>query len=225
MRRKLSRAVVCAAVTALVAAGAALAATLGVVSERLTSWSAASTVPVSTCTLTASGDSYVNQETLSQGTNYGSATSVQVESSQTLALLATNKRGFVRFNLSSCSIPAAASVRSAKLRVFLFSAPSASRTWNVSRVTGSWTEAGITWSNQPAATASTTVTTGTTSNVTLEATVTSDVSAFVSGSATDHGWRFSDATESSSTAQTGQFRSREHGTASERPTLVVTYYP
>jgi hypothetical protein len=217
-----SRSFVAAAAVALVASGTALAAVLGVSSESLTNWTSASGVPVSTCTLTASADSYVNQDTLSQGTNYGAATTVQVESSRAL-LVDTNKRGFVKFDVASCSIPSGAYVSLATLSVFLSTAPSLSRTWNIDRVTGSWTESGITWSNQPPATGSTSVTTGTTANVTLQAPVTSDVAGFVSGSATNNGWRFSDSLEGSVSVQNGQFNPRE--AASNPPTLVIRYYP
>jgi hypothetical protein len=199
---------------------------LGVASSNLTTSTLVAAVPINTCAVTASADSYVDQASLQQGSNFGGATALQVESSRTLVtLLPTNKRSFVKFDLSSCSIPAAAAVQSARLSVFLSSAPAASRTWNVDRVTAGWTEGGITWSNQPATTGSTSITTGTTSNVTLQATVTSDVQGFVSGSLTNNGWRFSDSAETGSPTQNGQFRSREFGTASQRPTLVVDYYP
>jgi hypothetical protein len=61
--------------------------------------------------------------------------------------------------------------------------------------------------------------------VTLQATVTSDVQSFVSGSLTNNGWRFADSVEDSATVRNGQFRSREFGTVAQRPTLVVNYYP
>ncbi len=93
-------------------------------------------------------------------------------------------------------------------------------------MSASWTETGITWTNQPAVAASATssVVTGTTSNVTLTWAVTADVQAYVDGTA-NNGWRIKDLTENSSTARTGQFRSAEYGTASQRPILEITYYP
>jgi hypothetical protein len=222
-RRRWFLAIVAASL--LLGSGVGLAASLGVTSGDLTTTTIVAAVPISTCTLTSSADSYVDQATLQQGSNFGGATALQVESSQTLALIPTNKRSFVKFDLSSCSIPAVAAVQSATLSVFLSTAPNQNRTWNINRVTAAWTEGAITWSNQPASTSSTSVTTGTTSNVTLQATVTSDVQSFVSGSQTNNGWRYSDSVENSSTARNGQFRSREFGNASQRPTLVVNYYP
>ena len=224
MRGMLPRAVVGAAVAALVLTGAAVAATLGVTSQLLTSWTAASTVPISTCTLTASADSFVEEDDASD--NNGSAATLEVQSYQTTDLLlfttSRDRRSFVKFDIGSCSIPAGASLQSSNLSVFLSTAPSLSRTWNIGRVTGSWTEGGVTWSNQPTATGSTSVTTGTTSNVTLQASVMSDVQAFLSGTA-NNGWRFSDSAENSATQRRGVFNSREAG--SNRPTLVIRYYP
>jgi hypothetical protein len=62
-------------------------------------------------------------------------------------------------------------------------------------------------------------------NVTLQANVATDVQSFVSGSLANNGWRLSDSAENSSTTRNGQFRSREFGTAAQRPQLVITYYP
>ncbi len=211
------------AASLLLGSGVEVAASFGITSNNLTTFTIVAAVPITTCTLTPSADSYVDQATFQQNTNFGGVTPVQVESSQTL--VPTNKRSFVKFDLASCSIPVAAAVQSATLSVFLSSAPNQNRTWNINRVTAAWTESVITWSNQPASTGSTSVTTGTTSNVTLQATVTSNVQSFVSGSLTNNGWRFSDSVEDSSTARNGQFRSREFGTVSQRPTLVVNYYP
>jgi hypothetical protein len=214
-----------AVLVAVVATGVGFAAALAITPKSLTVHTAASAVPLSTCTITSSADSHVVQD---DDSNFGSATALHVQSHQTTVVVLTtdrNRRGFVKFDLSSCSIPAIAAVTTATLRVFLSSAPTLGRTWNIRRVTGSWTEGGITWSNQPATVASTSVTTGTISNVTLQASVTSDVASFVSGSQTNNGWRFSDSAENSSTQRNGQFSSREHATTSQRPTLVITYYP
>jgi hypothetical protein len=214
-----------AASVLLLGGGVALAASLGITSSRLTTSAILSAVPVTTCTIEPSADSYVDQASLQQGSNFGGVTALQVESSQSLGLISTNKRSFVRFDLSSCSIPSVAVVTSATFSIFLSTAPTQSRTWNISRVTAAWTENGITWSNQPGATTSTSITTGTSASVWLQATVTSDVQSFISGSLANNGWRLSDSVENSSTVRNGQFRSREFGTVGQRPQLVVNYYP
>ena len=213
-------------VSSVVSAGIGFAAALAIAPKRLTIHTAASTVPVSTCTLTPSADDYVAQD---DGSNFGSATSLHVQSYQTTILVLTterNRRAFVRFDLSSCGIAAGARVKSATLSVFLSSAPTQNRTWNIGRVTGAWTENNISWPGPTtAAIASTSITTGTTSNVTRSANVTSDVASFVSGSQTNRGWRIMDSAEGSSTERNGQFRSREFATVSQRPSLVIDYYP
>lgn len=216
-------AIVGASVAALLAAVATSAAGLGLVPARLTAVNAASTVAVSTCSLAASSaDAYVDGAALQTNSNFGSSTDLSVRSS-----LLGNRRTFVRFDLSGCAIPSSSRVTGATFNLFLSQAPASSRTYEARRVTAAWVESTVTWANQPgvAGAATATTVTGTTSGVTLSWTVTSDVQAFVAGSTTNHGWRVADGTEGAVAAVTSILRSREGGTPSERPTLVVTYYP
>lgn len=223
LRRRKAHALLVSGGTALavaLGAGAAAAAVLGLSSAHLTVETYPSAISPTTCTLTAAtADSYVNQA--SAGSNFGTATTLDVRSSSL-----ANRRTFVQFALGPCSIPANALITQASLRLFLYAAPTASRTYEARRVTATWTETGITWTNQPgvAASATATAATGTTSNVTLSWNVTADVQAFVDGTA-NFGWRIADETENSSSARTGRFRSAEYGTAAQRPVLEVTYYP
>ena len=210
------------ALTALVATGIGFAALLGVTSESVTVHTAASSISPTICTLSAAdADSYVSSGSTSS--NFGSATTLNVQAS---GVLGSDMRTFVEFSLSSCSIPASSLVTAASLELYLYGAPNAGRTYDVHRVTASWTETGITWNNQPGTVASATasVSTGTTNNVTLTWDVTSDVQAFVDGTA-NNGWRIRDQDENPLLTQLGQFRSAEHGTASQRPILQITYYP
>jgi hypothetical protein len=209
--------------SAVVSASVGFAAALVITPEQLTIHTAASSVPATTCTLsTAAADTYADQG--SSGSNFGTATTMHVRSGTTLLLLADNKRSFVHFNLSSCSIPSSARVLTAGMTLFLSTAPSASRTYQAHRITQSWGETALDWDNQPAtaslATAS--VATGTTANVTREWSVVADVRAFIAGTATNNGWRIRDAVESASGE--GRFGTREDA-ASRRPRLVITYYP
>jgi hypothetical protein len=201
------------------------AASLGLTPKALAVFTSASSVPISSCTLTPAADTYADQG--SSGTNFGTATALHVRSAVTLVVVQDNKRSFARFDLSSCSIPTSARVLTAKMKLFLSSAPSASRTYQVHRVTQAWGETTLDWGNQPttAGTATASATTGTTSNVTLEWDVLADVSGFVAGTTTNQGWRVRDLTEGSGTAREGQFRAREHATVSQRPSLAITYYP
>ncbi len=216
-----------AVLVAVVATGVGFAAALAITPKSLTVHTAASTVPVSTCTLTASADSYVHVG--SGGTNFGTATTLDVRSAVTLGLLPDDKRSFVRFNLSSCAIPTNARVDAATLTMFMSTAPSESRTYDLHRVTASWGETSVTWNNQPAvATLATgSIATGTTANVTRAWNVVSDVRTFVDGTVANNGWRIKDQVEGGllGNAYEGRFSSREQATTTQRPTLAITYYP
>ena len=200
--------------------GTASAAPLGLAPARLTVDSQAVSLAPTTCTLHATAaDSYVSE--LDLLANFGAVTTLEVRS-----LLLGHRRTFVRFDLGPCSLPAEALVTSASLGLHLSGAPTAGRTHEARRVTSSWTETGITWANQPLVTlfATATATTGTAAGVRITWDVTSDVQAFVAG-APNHGWRIADASEGSAIERRAVFSSAEHGVASERPTLTVSYYP
>jgi hypothetical protein len=201
--------------------GVAVAAAFGITSASLTVSTGASSIAATTCSLNAApNDSYVSQA--SPSSTFGTATTMNVRSS-----LSANMRAFVQFSLASCSIPANALITVGELKLFMNSPPTASRTYEAHRVTASWAETTVTWTNQPAVAASATasVATGTTSSVTLKWNVTSDVQAFVDTTASNFGWRIKDQTEDAATARTGQFRSAEYGTISQRPVLDISYYP
>ena len=205
--------------------GIAMAAGLPVAPAGLGVFAGASTAPASTCTLAEPEiDSTVDQA--AGGTNYGTNAALEVRSAIVL-LLGQNKRSLLRFDVASCGLPATTRVTSATLELFLAAAPSASRTYAVHRVTGAWTETGVTWNNQPAVTgtASASAVTGTTGDVRLAWNVTSDVQAFAQGTA-NAGWRIADTSESSSASGlAASFRSREYAAAADRPRLVIKYYP
>ena len=203
----------------LVGASVAYAASLGVSTQRLTTVTKASSVPASTCNLTnAFEDTWVNEQ--SQAQTNGAATSLSVRSA------ASDRRTYVEFDLSSCSIPGTARVKTATLKLFMWDAPPASRTHQVWRATSGWAEATLDWTPQPsvAASATASATTGTANDVTLAWTVTGDVQTWVGGTA-DNGWRVNDQTEGSATQQDSAYRSSEHTTAAQRPQLEITYYP
>ena len=205
----------------LIGGAVGFAASLALTPKALAVFTSASSVPISTCTLMSNADTYADGALLSQGSNFGTATQIHVASSG----LGGNKRSVVRFNVSSC-IPSGARIKTATLSLFLASAPGASRTHQLTRVTASWGETTLTWSNQPAVAGAATgnVSTGTTNNVTLSWTVLADVQAFADGTA-NNGWRVADSAEGSLGAQEGQYNSREHATVSQRPSLAITYYP
>ena len=202
------------AVFVLAAAGTAGAAAVAVTSAHLSSYSAASTVPVSTCTATATADTYA--DSASASSNFGSSAALVVRNNQAA-------RAFVQFDLASCP-PAGALVKTATLSLYLSTAPTSNRTYDVHRVTAAWTETGLTWNAPPAAASSATasVATGSTNGVTLQWNVAADVLLFAGGTA-NFGWRIKDRGESGG-ARTGSLASREAATQTQHPTLTITYY-
>jgi hypothetical protein len=218
------RSVVVASAAALVAgclvfgSNIGAAAGLSLTPRSLTVLSAPATVPLSTCTLTAVADSYVDGDVLAAGSNFGTGATLGVRSS---AL--GNRRFFVRFDLTACPDFANARVTSATLDLFATTA-AAGRTYDAHRVAASWSETAVTWNNQPAVAASATASTATAGGE-MSWSVAADVSSVVAGSATNFGWRIADRTESAALAQTSTFASREDGTPSRRPRLEIEYYP
>ena len=207
-----------AAIACAVFAGLAAAAALGLSPRSLTVVSAAASVPLSTCTLSAAADSYVDSDLLRAGSNFGTAATLSVQSS---AL--ANRRAFVRFDLTACANFADARVTAATLTLVATSA-AAGRTYDLHRVTASWTETVITSNNQPAVAGSATASAATAVGP-MSWSVAADVASFVAGTAANFGWRVRDRTEGAALSATSSFASRENGTAANRPRLVIEYYP
>ncbi len=218
---RLAGALAISATVTLTTATIGLAANLALTSAALTTASKAYSSPV-TCTLTASADSDVSNALGQANTNFGTSTTLQVSPT---AL--STQRSFLRFDLTICSpaIPSDALVQSATVRLTIAALTLATRTYQLRGVTSSWTETGVTWNNQPTAsgsvTASATVIIGTAAGTVVQWTSTSDVQSFVTGAATNLGWRLNDSAEGGISAATLQLNSREAG--SGPPQLVVTY--
>jgi hypothetical protein len=159
------------------------------------------------------------------GSSFGTATTLEVNNSAT-----ATRRTLIQFDLASCS-PAIASdaiVHAAGVRLTTTSViTTASRTYELRRVTGSWTEA-TTWANQPAAasqaTSVLTINVGVLVGTTFEWAATRDVQAFVSGDESNLGWRLADTAEDGGIIPVGiTFNSRQ--AANSRPQLSITYAP
>lgn len=208
------------AVGVVATASFAFAATMSVSSSRVTTHSMAVSVAETTCTLTASADAGLDRAT--QNTNYGTFNQMSVRSQSGNNM----RRGILRFDMSSCNIPATALIRSATLRLTVLSGPGSSRSYGAHRVNGTWAEGAVTYSNQPpfAATATSTSTTGV-APATLSWSVLTDVSAFARGTASNNGWLIKDSNEGAGSAIETLFPTREATTAANRPTLVIGYYP
>lgn len=160
-------------------------------------------------TVTASADAWVNQS--STGQNNGSDTVLSVRSASS-----GNRRTFVTFTLPT--LPAACTMTSATLRLFDAS-PTVLRTIRAQRVAASWTENGITWSNQPGGTGAVA-----TSSTPLLAgwqswTVTAQVQAMYVG--VNDGFVVSDQSENALVPASQQYSSREAG--SNVPELIVSW--
>ena len=212
--------VFCVLAAALGAGVVARAASLTTSPAQLMARTVVGPVPIVTCTLAPNADTYADGA--APLTAQGTATTLHV---RTQAL--RNKRTFVRFDVASCSIPAVARLKTSSFNLVLTTAPASSRTYDVHAVTAAWTEAALTWLAQPATagTATASVATGTTGGVTLVTNVMADVSTYVTGAATNNGWRVKDRTEDALSTVESRFGSRENAMVPRRPSLVVTYYP
>jgi hypothetical protein len=163
----------------------------------------------------AGADSYVNSS--SPGQNFGSQATMQISDI---------KRSLLKFDVSS--IPAGSTVTSAEL-VLCFSSIlslAVGRTHELNLANSAWTEAGVTWSNQPAAAAGQPVTWSVpliAGCISVDATV--GVQAWVD-SGVNNGWLITDQDEpSAGSLSEVQYATREDPATARRPTLNVTYTP
>jgi hypothetical protein len=208
-----------AALASLMSMGPAHAASLAISSADLTAATRSYGAPV-TCTLTAVADSYVDAALAT--TNFGTSSVLNMDPSAV-----STERILVSFDLTTCSpaIPADAIVHTAQLELTVESVVLASRTVDLRSVTSGWTEAGVTWNTQPtvagSVTASTSVTAGQAAGTVVAWSAISDVQAFVTGAASNLGFRLSDSAEGVGLGALLSFNAREAG--SGRPQLVITY--
>ena len=226
------------------AAGAGILLGVGILPGSAASLSLTSQnfTPYRTCTITATPTTTtaVADTTAQQATpagNFGALTTLTVSSGVNV-----NQRIYLRFNLTACSpaIPASATVRLATLRLYMTVVPGACRTLDIFPPTTSWVETTLTWNNQPFGTTlnnpPTASRTGTfnvgtpvgcqnqaTGAYVVGGTVTSDVTKFVAGTATNFGWMIRDDAEGSATTRTATFSAKELGTVAQEPQLVITY--
>jgi hypothetical protein len=196
---------------------AAFAATLNVGSWHV--WAGSQALTKGTCTLSGTSsttDTYVDEHLPT--TAFGGGTTLSVGPK-------TNQRtwAFVRFNLSSCSIPSSGGADSATLNLRITTAPTSTQTVDVTPVLTTW-DGSSTWSGVQALSYGTTfatIVTGTTSNVTKSVTVTADVDALIRNGGASFGWRLSEAGSSQNVS--ALFGSAENATSSNQPQLVINY--
>ena len=205
--------------TTIAGLGIAHAATLPVSSQRLTVQDLAQGA-TTTCTLAGATDTHIRQN--SANSNYGSTTTLRVRS-----VGSSNWRALVRFTLTSCAIPATATVQSATLTLTTTDAATTARTYDAYRNLATWTETGVTYNTRPstAAAATDASTTPTVDGTAMSWDLGPDVAAYVAGSATNYGWTVRDASEGSGATIENQFASDENGSTAIRPSLVVKWTP
>jgi hypothetical protein len=195
----------------------AFAATLSVSSWHL--WVGSQVLTKGQCTLSgtpSTTDTYVDEQNASS--SFGGSTTLAVSPKS-----GKQDWAFVRFDLSSCSIPSTGGADSATLTVTITGAPSSSRTIDVSTVASTW-NGSLTWTGAQSLAYGGSVgsfTTGTTSGVTRSVTVTADIDALIRNGSASFGWRLSEA--SSSANVTTLLGSAENATAANRPQLVINY--
>jgi len=205
------------AATLGVGASTAYAATLGIGSWHL--WTGSQTLTKGTCTITSAAainDTYISEAT--PGSSFGTATSMNVR-----ADAGQRAWTFVRFDLSSCALPATAGADTATLSLVVKTAANNSRTLTLTPVLATWdgTLTATQAFSLPFGSATTTFPTGTKNGTTLSIPVTIDVDALIKSSTANFGWRIDDE-GSTAKANLTIFNSSE-AAASLRPQLVINY--
>lgn len=242
IRPALRRLLVLATLAVTVAASVSMGVSGTIGSAASLPLTSAALTPYRTCILSATpttttvvADTEVRQANAT--TNYGTLTTMTVTSSGT-----ANRRIYIRFDLSTCvpAIPVTATVRVATMRLWMTAQPAACRTLDIFPATSAWVETTINWNNQPFGTTLNNPPTasrtdsfdvgspvGCANRVTgayiVGANLTADVAAFVAGTATNRGWMIRDDVEGSATARTVTFSTKQLGTITQVPQLIVTY--
>ena len=131
---------------------------------------------------------------------------------------------FVKFDLSSCSIPTTGGADSATMSLYLSNAPTTSFTYDLTRVTSTWAST-LTWNQAQALTyagsPTTSVAGGTTGGVRIYFPVTVDVDSFIKGGS-NFGWRLSAAGSGQNAVKDlSSFASTDSG--ANVPTLTINY--
>ena len=165
----------------------------------------------SPATLLADADAWVDENSTS--TNKGDDSILKISSKAPH----DDFRALVRFPLPA-SIPAGCRIASATMSLYAASS-TPDRTLEAFRLAGSWTENGVTWSNQPAPTGDAAVVTSERGYRDWD--VTAHVQAMYDGGA-NHGFLIRDA-EISGGGFEQQFHGREKG--ENPPTLIITFAP
>jgi hypothetical protein len=194
----------------LCCSGVAYAASLGLGSNKLFVWSQTLTKGTCNQTSTTAEDTYVDQG--SPSSTFGSATTLSIggKSGQT-------QFGFIRFDLSACSLTTTGGADSASLTLFVSAGKD---TISLFPVFSSWSSSTLTWNNFGGLTIGTTATAIFTPTAAGSFTVpvTADVDAAIKAG-TLWGWELVDT----SGTKNMTIASAENGTVANRPSLTLSY--
>lgn len=211
-RRRLALTLVAAAGTALFVVEAAWAAFGSQTANGTNTISAAADFcpGPQTVNVAAQADSWVNQAVPTR--NYGNTTTLEV-----LARTGRVRRTLVDFPLPAP--PPGCAVSQVTLRLYA-SRSRAGRTIEAVPVTGTWTETGVTWNNQPGT--GTPVASSASGSGWRSWDVTVAVQNAYANPSAYHGFLLRDSVEASASSRRQTYVSRT-GAAANRPVLVVTF--
>jgi hypothetical protein len=204
--RRLCIATVVAAATSI---GVAYAASLALSSNQLHVWS--QTLTKGTCNPSTGDDTYVQQASPTS-TAGGTASTLTIS-----PVAGAQDYAFIRFDLSSCSLPTTAGADNATLSLNVTTA--GSDTISLFPVTSSWSSSTLTWNGVGGLTIGSTATTSfsSSSSGSKTVTVTSDVDAAIKAG-TLWGWELR-ATSGSAVVAIGAL----DGPSSKRPSMTLSY--
>jgi hypothetical protein len=171
-------------------------------------WTAAAGCAAGSVTVNPSADSYV--ASTSTGSNYGGMSFFEVGNDS-----GNVTRALINFTLPT--IPAGCTMSAATLKLTVYLAGTAGRTYQVYRSAAAWVAGTVTYTNQPATTG-TAVTATSVASGTISWNVLTPVQALYSGA--NNGFVIKDANEATSAPS---IYTSSEGTAADQPQLTVTY--
>lgn len=133
-----------------------------------------------------------------------------------------NQRSFIQFDLSGVTLEQDVNLVDATLSLYMYQAPSETRTYEAFRVDEVWNEDTLKWNNKPeTALISTDSTNPGTAGEWVDWDVTTDVLDFLNGDSTNKGWVIKDWREDADENQIGKFRSSDYVDQSFAPKLII----
>ncbi|GEM_PF-4654586 len=176
---------------------------------------------LTTVNLAPTKDAHIDMKNAS--VNYGDSTFINVTTHLDTGSTYTYSRTFIHFDLDT--IPTDAAIVSAKIKLYKKTSVTGTSIFQTKLLDASWTESGVTGSNQP----TTTVFTADKSTIYsdkstfVEFDVTDMAERFVRGQITNHGWSIQVTNETFAGISGAEFYSKEESNSSYHPVLEVKY--